>query len=246
MYPRLAHFGPITIPTYGVLAAVGLIVSILLAEWCAPRADVAKNKVYALCIATAFGTLVLSRLVLVLQSPQAFRTYPMLLLSLPTVTKFGLLIALLSALGYVVLQRMPPLRTLDALSPAALVFATFLHLGSFFAGTDLGSRTPLSIGNLVPGDEGHHPVALYAAVFTAVGAVASLLVLLRQHRLGLAFGTALTLAATGRFFADEFRPGYLLPQTQVPGFLRVDQLFLIALTAGGMLFFLEWRTAHAK
>ncbi len=245
MYPRLAHFGSITLPTYGVVAAIGLIVSVLFAEWCAVRAGVSPKKVYALCLATALGTVVLSRVVLVLQSPQSFRAYPLLVLSLPSVTRFGLLLAALMALGCALVQRLPLLRTLDALAPAALLFATFLHLGSFFAGTDLGSRTTLSLGNIVPGDEGHHPVALYAAVFTAFAAACCTLVLQKQHRNGLAFGTALSLAAAGRFFADEFRPTYLMPQLAVPGFLRIDQIVLVLLTAAGMMFFLQWRQSGA-
>lgn len=245
MHPRLAHFGSITIPTYGVVAAIGLVCSILFAEWCANRAGVSAERVWNLCIATALGTLVLSRLVLVLQSPRAFRTYPWLLLSLPTVTRFGLLLALLSATGYIALQRMPWLRTLDAIAPAALLFGGFLHLGSFFAGTDLGSATNLALGRIVPGDEGHHPVALYAALASVIAAAVATLVLIRQRSAGTAFGAALSLAAAGTFFADQFRPAYTLPQSAIPGFLRADQLLLILLTAAGMLFLLDRKGNHA-
>ncbi len=233
------------VPTYGVLAALGLVCAILLAECCAPRAGVSPDRVGSLCVWTAFGTLVLSRVALVLQSPRAFMTYPSLLLTLPTVTRFGLLLALLSGAGYAALERLPWLRTLDAVSPAVLLFATFLHVGSFFAGTDLGSGTARSLGSLASGDAGHHPVALYAALLALVGCALTLVVLLRQRRPGLAFGTGLSAFAVGRFIADEFRPGYLLPQARVPGFLRVDQLMLVALTAAGMLLWMDWKRNHA-
>lgn len=245
MYPRLAHLGPIVIPTYGVIAAIGLVCSILFAEWCAQRAGASAERVWNLCIATALGTLVFSRLVLIAQSPRAFRTYPWLLLSLPTVTRFGLLLALLSACGYIALQRMPWLRTLDAVAPAALLFSAFLHTGSFFAGTDLGSTTALALGRLVPGDEGHHPVSLYAALASLAGAAAATAVLQKQHAPGRAFGTALSLAAVGSFFTDQFRPAYTLPQTALLGFLRVDQLVLILLTAAGMSLLLDRKGTHA-
>ncbi len=245
MHPRLFHFGHVIVPTYGVLAALGLVCAILLAEWCAPRAGVAAERVGNLCLWTAFGTLVLSRVALVLQSPRAFATYPTLILTLPTVTRFGLLLAVGSGLAYATVLRMPWLRTLDAVAPAVLLFAAFLHLGSFFAGTDLGSGTAMALGNLVPGDEGHHPVALYAAVLAVAGCVLAVVVLLRQRRPGAAFGVGLSAFAVGRFVADEFRPGYLLPQARVPGFLRVDQLLLIALTAAGMLLLLDWKRDHA-
>ncbi len=233
-------------PTYGALAAVGLVCAVLFAEWCAPRAGVAGQRVGSLCLWTATGTLLLSRIALILQSPRAFAAYPALLLSLPTVTRFGLALAVLSGLVYAVLQRMPLLRTADAVVPAALLLGVFLHLGSFFAGTDLGSGTVLALGNLVPGDEGHHPVALYAAALNLAGCAVATAALLRQHRPGMVFGTGLSAFALSRFFADEFRPGYLLPQARVPGFLRADQLLLITLTAAGMLLALYERAPHKR
>lgn len=246
MHPRLFHFGHVIVPTYGVLAALGLVCAIVLAEWCAPRAGLAADRVGSLCLWAAFGTLVLSRVALVLQSPRAFALYPTLILTLPTVTKFGLVLALLSGAVYAAVLRLPWLRTLDAVAPAVLLFATFLHVGSFFAGTDLGSGTSVALGNLVPGDEGHHPVALYAAMLAMTGCALTTAVLLRQKRAGAAFGTGLGAFAVGRFVADEFRPAYLLPQVRVPGFLRVDQLLLIALTAAGMLCWIDWKRNHAE
>ncbi len=232
-------------PTYGVLAALGLVCAILFAEWCGPRAGVAAERVGSLCLWTATGTLLLSRIALAVQSPKALATYPTLLLSLPTVTRFGLLMALVSGWIYAVARRLPLLRTLDAVTPAVLLFAVFLHLGSFFAGTDLGSGTTLALGSLVPGDEGHHPVALYAAVLLLAGCALSTFALMRQRQPGMAFGTGLSTFALGRYLADEFRPAYLLPQARVPGFLRVDQLVLIALTAAGMLLLLERKRNYA-
>ena len=233
------------VPTYGVLAALGLVGAILFAEWCAPRAAVTAERVGSLCLWAAFGTLLLSRVVLVAQSPRAFATYPTLLLTLPTVTRFGLLLPLVSGAAYAAVQRMPLLRTLDAVMPAVLLLAAFLHVGSFFAGTDLGSGTSLALGNLVPGDEGHHPVALYAAMLMLAGCVLAMVVLLRQRRAGMAFGAGLSAFAASRFVADEFRPGYVLPQARVPGFLRADQLVLIALTVAGMLLLLDWKRNDA-
>ena len=246
MHPRLFHFGHIVVPTYGALAAVGLVCAILYAEWCAPRAGLPAERVGSLCLWTATGTLLLSRVALILQSPRAFATYPALLLSLPTVTRFGLALALLSGLVYALVLHMPLLRTADAVAPAALLFGVFLHLGSFFAGTDLGSGTALTWGNLVPGDEGHHPVPLYAAALDLAGCVVTTVALLRQHRPGSTFGAGLSAFAVSRFIADEFRPGYLLPQARVPGFLRADQILLISLTAAGLLLALYERAPQKR
>ena len=246
MHPRLAQFGPLVIPTYSVVAAVGLIYALVFAEWCAPRAGVPRERIWNLCLAVLLGTVVLSRLVLIAELFAAFRTYPRLVLFLPTLTKFGPAIVLVCFLAYAAPTRMPWLRTLDAIAAPSLLLLTALHVGSFFAGNDLGSGTSLSIGNLVPGDEGHHPVALYAAALTLSACVASLVTLLRQHRPGRAFGVALAGGAMARYFADEFRPSYLLTDLRVPGFLRADQLLLIALTTAGMLLLLTPKVRHAQ
>jgi phosphatidylglycerol---prolipoprotein diacylglyceryl transferase len=246
MHPRLAQFGSITIPTYSVVAAVGLIAALLLAEWCAPRAGLSRERVWNLSLVTLAGTLVLSRVALVVQNWAAFRTYPRIILTLPTLTRFGPLLVLVVAAACIFAMQLPWLRTLDAVTPAALLLLTALHVGSFFAGDDLGSRTTLALGNLVRGDEGHHPVALYAAALTVLAYAAAMLTLLRGSRPGRTFGVGLASLSVARFVADEFRPGYLLPQLGIPDFLRADQLLLLALFVAGMLFLLDWSPRHAK
>ena len=246
MHPRLAHFGSLVIPTYSVVAALGLIAAFLFAEWCAPRAGLARDRIWTLSLAVLIGTVVLSRLALAIELWPSFRSYPRLVLTLPTLTKFGPALVLLSAAACIAAMRLPWLRTLDAVTPAALLLLTALHLGGFFAGNDLGSHTSSAIGNLVPGDEGHHPVALYAAFLTALACGASLLTLLRDNRAGRTFGVGLAAVAIARFLADEFRPGYLLPSAGLPGFLRADQLLLLALAVAGMLLLLDWRPRHAE
>ena len=96
MHPHLARIGPITIPTFGAVAAVGLVLAILLAARGARVMRISEDGVWNLCLFTAAGTLVLSRVVIVVQVWKAFLHYPLYILTLPTVTKFGLLLALLS------------------------------------------------------------------------------------------------------------------------------------------------------
>lgn len=244
MHPHLAHIGAVTIPTYGVIAAAGLVLAILLAARCARVLHISEDAIWNLCTATAAGTLILSRLVIIAQVPQSFLHYPLYILTLPTVTRFGLLAAILCGLAYALLRQLPLLLTADALAPAALLFTASLHFGAIFSGDDLGLATVSRLGTLVPGDDGHHPVALYAALLTLAAAAITLLYLPRQSQPGETFGLALTLAAVTRFIADEFRPGYVLPDTVVANFLRIDQLLLILLAAAGALFFLQRKPAQ--
>lgn len=246
MHPHLARIGPITIPTFGAVAAIGLVLSILLAARGARTVRISEDAVWNLCLFTAAGTLVLSRLIIVAQVPKAFLHYPMYILTLPTVTRYGLLAALVSGVAYALWKRLPLLLTADAIAPAVLLLQSFLHWGSLFAGDDLGSPTFLRIGQLVRGDRGYHPVAMYAALLTLLAAAITFAWLGREWQPGETLGLALTLAALIRFFVDEFRPDYVLPETLVGHFLRVDQVILIVLAAAGLCFFFTRRTRHAQ
>ncbi len=239
MYPHLAHLGPVTIPTYGAVAALGLALAILLAARCARLLGVHDDAVWNLCLISAMGTLLLSRLVIIAQMPTAFLHYPMYILTLPTVTRYGLLGAVLSGIGYALWKRLPLLRTADALTPGALLLQAALHAGSLFAGDDLGSPTPLPVGQWIRGDRGYHPVALYAAALSLLGVVLTYGYLRSAHRGGETLGLGLGLAALSRFFVDQLRPDYVLPDAFVGNFLRVDQAALIALVAVGMAFFFK-------
>lgn len=247
MHPHLARFGPVVLPTYAVLAAIGLVAAIVVAGRAARYRGLKDTDVIDLCLWTAAGTMVLSRLILIAQTPMSFLHYPLFILALPTITRFGLLAAAATALVYMLWKRMPVLRTLDAAAPSAALFAGFLHVGSIFAGDDLGTATSLAIGRIVPGDEGHHPVSVYAALASFGIAAAAWLFLRRRPRAGEVFGLVLASLATARFVVDEFRPEYLLPQTYLPALvLRVDQGVLLLLIVCGALFFASWGNRYAK
>lgn len=246
MHPHLARIGPVTIPTFGAVAAVGLVLAILLAARGARIVRVSEDAVWNLCLFSAAGTLLLSRVLIVAQVPQAFLHYPLYILTLPTVTKYGLLASVLSGIGYALYKRLALLRTADAMTPAILLLQAALHLGSLFAGDDLGSPTLSRIGQWVAGDRGYHPVALYSAVLSLLAAAGTFLFLRREHQSGETLGLGLSLAALVRFFVDQFRPDYVLPEAMIGHFLRVDQLVLIALTTAGICFFFQRGHSHAQ
>ena len=131
------------------------------------------------------------------------------------------------------------------LAPALLLQAA-LHLGSLFAGDDLGSPTRLPMGQWIRGDRGYHPVALYATVLSVLAAALTYGYLREQPRTGEVLGLGLALAALSQFFVDQWRPDYVLPDTFFGHVLRVDQAVLIALTAAGMAFFFKRERHNAK
>jgi len=245
MHPHLFRIGPVTVPTFGALAAIGLVLAISFAARCARVMRISEDAVWNLCLWMAAGTLLLSRLIIVAQVWPAFAKYPLYILTLPTVTRWGLLLALASGAVYVAVKRLPVLRTLDALAPAALLLQAFLHLGTHFSGDDLGLSTALPLGRWF-GDEGYHPVALYSAVLTLLACAVVWVWLHCERQWGETFGLSLTLVALIRFFVDTFRPAWGLPQTMM-GPLRMDQWIWIALAVVGLCFFFERKGAeHAQ
>ncbi len=245
MHPHLFRIGPVTVPTFGVVAALGLVAAVLLAARGARIMRISEDAVWNLCLFTAAGTLLLSRLIIVAQVPRAFLHYPLYILTLPTVTRYGLLAALFSGLVYALRKGLPLLRTADALAPAALLLQGALHLGSMFAGDDLGSPTRTPLGRIVPGDPGYHPVALYSAVLSLAAAFCAFVWLSRETQPGETLGFSLTCAALIHFFVDQLRPDYVLPDTML-GPLRVDQTVLITLAAVGLCFLFRRGPRHAK
>jgi phosphatidylglycerol:prolipoprotein diacylglycerol transferase len=238
MHPHLFRIGPVTVPTFGAIAALGLVLAISLAARGARVMRLNEDAVWNLCLWMAAGTLVLSRLIIVAQVWKSFAKYPLYILTLPTVTKWGLLLALGSGVVYMLVKRLPWLRTLDAMAPAALLLQAFLHLGTHFSGDDLGLATSSRMG-VAFGDQGYHPVALYSAVLTLVACALAFVWMHRESQPGETFGLSLTLAALIRFFVDTLRPGWVLPETMIGNLLRVDQLVLVLLAVAGLSFFFQ-------
>ncbi|MBS1813253.1 MAG: prolipoprotein diacylglyceryl transferase [Acidobacteria bacterium] len=236
------HLGPVALPVFGVIAAVGLVCSLLLAEWNARVVKLDRDAVWNVCLTAIIGTLVISRAVLVLQSPRAFVGYPLMVLTLPTVTRFGLIAALVCGLGYALYKRMPLLTLADALAPAAMLLAAFVHLGDFFAGEDIGVATTNVFGRIVPSlrgkgalaGVGSYPVALYAAIISLLIAAAGVAWLYRRHRVGEVLGGTLILAASARFLLDLIRFHGLDAMPRF-GLYLSQWVLLLCIVAGGVL-----------
>lgn len=243
MHPHLFHLGPVTVTTYGALAALGLVLAMLLAERDARVEQLDGEAVWNLCLAAIFGTLVLSRIVLIAQSPRSFLHYPLLVLTLPTVTKFGLLASLLCGLGYALYRRLPLLTLTDALSPAAMLLLAFLHLGDFFAGEDIGATTTSIFGLMIPTLRGSgalaaigtYPVALFSAIVFLLIAVAGLFWLPHKRQNGEVAGATLLLAAGANYLCDLLRPESVTPAAALFGLSLQQYVLLGLILCGGAL-----------
>ncbi len=143
VHPVLFHIGPVVVPSYGALAALGVLLALLLAQHTARVAGIDAGQVWNLCVLALFSALIGQRVLLVLLNWSVLRIHPSWLLGLamvhhPLLGAVGTLAGGGVALLFARIRKLPLRATADALaSPLALGFA-FEQFGSLLAGAGFG------------------------------------------------------------------------------------------------------------
>jgi phosphatidylglycerol:prolipoprotein diacylglycerol transferase len=207
VHPYILHFGSIFLPTFGVLAAIGLMAALSLSLRTSATLGLDPEKIWNAGLFTILAAFVLSRLILVVTNLSNFLTYPLLLLTVPSLTAGGLLLTGLATLLYLRLRHLPLLRTLDVWAPCATLAWAFLAMGHFAQGTDPGLPTGLPWGFAIPPDTAPrlHPVPLYTAIAAALITIGLLRHLSPRRRSGETTATALAAAGVAQFLLTFFR-----------------------------------------
>jgi phosphatidylglycerol---prolipoprotein diacylglyceryl transferase len=209
MHPYLIHSGHFLLPTFGVLAAVGLIAALSLSLRTAVTVGLNRDKLWNAGLFALLSAFALSRLLLILSNFHNFITYPILLIMVPSLTATGIVLTLIATAIYLRLKNLPLLDTLDAWSPCATLAWAFLALGHLAEGSDAGLPTALPWGMRIPPDPVPlHPVALYAAVAAALLTALLLRQLPRRRYHGDAIALALATAGAVQFLVTFFRQPY--------------------------------------
>ena len=151
MHPILFQFGPVTIYTYGVLAATGFLAGLWLACRQAPRAGLDVNNVWNLGIYGILVALATSKIWLILSAWDYYSANPREIFSLQTFQSAGtfyggVLGGLLWTVGYARVKKMPFLAVLDVCAAPVALGHAIGRLGCFAAGCCYGKPTPLSWG----------------------------------------------------------------------------------------------------
>lgn len=206
MHPYLLHSGHLLLPTFGVLAAVGLMAALTLSLRTAVTVGLNSEAVWNAGLFTIVAAFLISRLLLILANLHSFLAYPILLLMVPSLTATGILLTAIVTVLELRRRHLPLLATLDAWAPCATLVWAFLALGHFAEGSDAGLPTTLPWGIRIPPDPIRlHPVALYAAIAAALITLALLLQLARRHHSGDTFALALAAAGTTQFLLTFLR-----------------------------------------
>ncbi len=221
MYPRLFQFGLLSVPTYGVFAALALVAGLMLAMRTAARVRIPPDAMWNLGLITIFSAVLGSRLLSTTGHWHDFLSYPVLMLSLsfpPTVDSVLMRFALgiFAGLLYMSFKRLPWLLTLDAAAPACALGRAILLLGCLFAGCDYGRPTTVPWGivfhsrwaamwNGTPLGVRLHPVQLYGCGVELALCWLSLWWLPRRRQAGEVAGAWMFLSGLAQFFLDFYR-----------------------------------------
>ena len=211
MYPRFLQFGAFVISTYGVLAVVAALCGIALWTSLARRTGLDPAKIQMAGLLAVSCIVVGARLAVVIDNWRGFLQAPLLILSAGTLSKgsavtFGVMLAAIVALAYLLLARVPLIRALDAAAPAVMLVLAILDIANFAAGSHYGASTAVPWGVTyssrfaartagVPLGIALHPVQLYAAIGHFM--LAAVLVMMLRHAIRSAEVLGIALFADG-------------------------------------------------
>jgi phosphatidylglycerol---prolipoprotein diacylglyceryl transferase len=221
VYPVLFHVGPIVVPSYGVLAALGALLALGLLMCTARLVGINPNQLWNLCILSLFAALIGSRALLIVLNWTVVRAHPAWLLGLamvnhPLLAAIGAVFAIAAAVPYARAQRLPLWPTLDALAAPLSLALACEQVGALLAGSGYGSETaaPWAVVYTHPFAARWsgtplfvpvHPVQTYAAVAFLLIAIAVWLWMPHQQQPGDSGGIALIAMGVTIFFTEFFR-----------------------------------------
>jgi len=249
--PILLHYGRFSLPTYGFLAAVGLLVGLSVCVRNAARQGIDADKTWNLGILAILAGIVGAKLLMVLNDWNYYKEHPRQIFSLTTlqaggVWSGGLVLAVLVAWWYIRRNRIPVLRTCDAFAPGIALGHAIGRLGCFAAGCCWGKPTHLPWGVTftnplaallvgTPLGVRLHPTQIYEMLVELANFFLLTWLLRRKKFDGQVIGAYMFVYGIARFFLEFLRDD---PDrgSVLGGLMSGTQLLAIGLViAGGVL-----------
>lgn len=254
MYPVLFNIGAILIPSYGAMAAVGVLLALFLAQRNARVAGISPAHVWNLSITALFAALVGSRLLLVLVNWRNVVSHPIWILSLgmvhhPLLASAGAFVGLIAAGLYAHRNHLPLANTADTLAAPLALGLACEQFGALLAGSGFGKGTTLPWAVTYTNPLAYrwsgaplgiplHPVQGYAAILWLTLAILLLVWLPARRQVGDVAGIALMGSGTVIYITEFWRDwegrGYLLR-----GLLDGPQAISILLVIAGAVILRE-------
>lgn len=221
MHPVLFKLGALLIPSYGALAAAGVLLALILAQRTARIVGVTPAQVWNVCVIALFTGLVGSRMLLAALNWQELLRHPLWVFGLATIhspllAAAGVVMGASAAIVYMGRQRVPARAALDALAGPLVIGLACEQWGALLAGAGYGtessggwaviytdplaqrwSGTPLGIPL--------HPVQAYAAFSYMLLALLLIVLLPLRRQAGDVAGTALVGLGVIVYFTELWR-----------------------------------------
>ncbi len=256
MFPRLLEIGSFSLPTYGLLIAVGFLVGISLSARLAKRTAMDPERITNLGIILLLSAIVGAKLFLIADSWSYYaadwgRLFTLSALRSGGVFYGGLVTALGVAYWYTRRHGMPWFATADLMVPGLAFGHAVGRMGCFAAGCCWGRETHVAWAVTFSNPVAHdftgvplnvsvHPTQLYEAFGTALIGAFLLWRFLRPHAPGAILGAYLALYSSFRFVVEPFRADGARP-VLVGGTVSTTQLVALGLLALGIWLILAAR-----
>ena len=221
MFPQLVHIGNFSLPTYGFLVSLGVVLAILLIQKLAKQQGMDPDKVWNLAIIFVFAGIVGAKLLMFITEWDTFIAHPSEIFTLSTlqaggVFSGGVVLAVICGAWYMRRNHMPGLRTADVFAPGLALGHAFGRVGCFSAGCCYGKATNLPWGVVFKNPLAHeiggvplgvhvHPTQLYEMVVELANFVFLYWLLKHKRFEGQVVGAYMFIYGVARFFIEFVR-----------------------------------------
>lgn len=256
MHPVLISIGSFRLPTYGLLLALALLAAVYTVIRLGRREGLDEGRLLDFSVWLIIVGLLGAKVLMIVAEWSYYRQNPGEILSWSTLQAGGVFYggfaaAVLFALWYVRVYRLPLLKVFDVYAPAIALGQSVGRLGCFAAGCDYGKPTQSFLHVVFTDPRAHdvtgvplgvplHPAQVYEslATFTIFGVLLGLY--RRKTRDGQVFLLYLTLYAVARFFLEFLRGDedrgfvfhHLLSTSQFIALLAVATAIVMAIGIG--------------
>jgi len=214
MYPILFTIGPVTIYTYGVALAIGVLVGLCLAIKEGKRELISPNKIIDLFLWIIISGFIGARVVYIFTEWNYFLKYParVLFASEGFVFYGGFITAFLTAFWYTKRRNIKQWQMADIMAPSIAIAQAIGRIGCFFYGCCYGIPTNSRFGILFPPNSPAGELRVPVIPTQLISSFALLVIFLLLNRVkkrkkfdGQVFWFYVLLYAIARFIIEYFR-----------------------------------------
>lgn len=254
MFPHLFHIGSFDVPTYGVMAALGMIAALTVIFHLARFRGLNPDQMWNLGGIAAFSGILGAKLLMILVDWRDYLANPGSIFSLETlqsggVFSGGLLLAIVCSWWYMRREKIPFLSAADVFAPGIALGHAFGRVGCFSAGCCYGLPTKMPWGitfhnpwaaqfSGTPLNQPLQPTQLFECVAEAINFVLLYWLCKRKKFEGQIIALFMIIYGTERFIFEFYRgdPG----RGEVfGGLMSGTQLIALGLVVGGFLIYLR-------